>query len=95
MDCIQSADLLLLTVCTSYAMSLGVTQTQTANGGHINRMVLGYPLSRFAPVDCVHIICYDFRCDPDSKWWSHKSNGPGVSFEVALEIILAPSLTLG
>ena len=41
-DCIQSADLLLLTACTSYAMSLGVTQT--ANGGHINRMVLGYPL---------------------------------------------------
>jgi hypothetical protein len=24
-----------------------------------------------------HIICYEFRCDPDSKWWSHKSNGPG------------------
>jgi hypothetical protein len=33
-DCIQSADLLLLTVGASYAMSLGVTQT--ANGGHIN-----------------------------------------------------------
>jgi hypothetical protein len=32
--CIKSADLLLLTVCTSYAMSLGVTQT--ANGGHIS-----------------------------------------------------------
>jgi hypothetical protein len=30
----------------------------------------------------VHIICYEFRCDPDTKWWSHKSNGPGVSFEV-------------
>ncbi len=41
-DCIQSANLLLLTVCTSYAMSSGVTQT--ANGGHINWMVLGYPL---------------------------------------------------
>ena len=38
-DCIKSANLLLLTVCTSYAMSLGVTQTE--NGGHINRMVLG------------------------------------------------------
>ena len=42
-DCIQSANLLLMIVCTSYAMSLGVTQT--ANGGHINQMVLGYPLT--------------------------------------------------
>jgi hypothetical protein len=33
----------------------------------------------------VHIICYEFRCDPDSKWWSHKSNGPGVSFEVVTD----------
>jgi hypothetical protein len=32
-----------------------------------------HPKCRFAPVDCVHIICYEFRCDPDSKWWSHKS----------------------
>ena len=49
MDCIKSANLLLLT-------------------------------------DCVHIICYELRCDdPDSKWWPHKSNGPGVSFEVVTE----------
>ena len=33
----------------------------------------------------MHIICYEFRCDPDSKWWSHKSNGPGVSFEVVTD----------
>ena len=45
-----------------------------------------HPKCRFAPVDCVHIICYEFRCDPDSKWWSHnKSNGPGVSFEVVTD----------
>ncbi len=40
------------------------------------------PKVPIAPVDCVHIVCYEFRCDPDSKWWSHKSNGPVVSFEV-------------
>ena len=44
-----------------------------------------HPKCRFAPVDCVHIICYEFRCDPDSKWWSHKLNGPGVSFEVVTD----------
>ena len=33
----------------------------------------------------MHIICYEFRCDPDSKWWSHKLNGPGVSFEVVTD----------
>jgi hypothetical protein len=44
-----------------------------------------HPKCRFAPVDCVHIICYEFRCNPDSKWWSHKSNSPGVSFEVATD----------
>eukprot|EP00804_Cyclotella_cryptica_P013907 CCRYP_002431-RA/>CCRYP_002431-RA protein AED:0.29 eAED:0.34 QI:0/0/0/1/0/0/4/0/136 len=27
----------------------------------------------------------EFRCDPNSKWWSHKFNGPGVSFEVVCD----------
>ena len=40
---------------------------------------------RFLPVDCMHVICQEFRCDPDSKWWSHKHNGPGVLFEVVTD----------
>jgi len=39
----------------------------------------------FLPVDTVHIRCQEFRCDPGSKWWSHKFNGPGVSFEVVAD----------
>lgn len=39
----------------------------------------------FLAVDTVHIRCQEFRCDPNSKWWSHKFNGPGVSFEVVTD----------
>ena len=37
---------------------------------------------KFAPVDNMHRMMWEFRCDPDSKWWSHKFNGPGVGYEV-------------
>ena len=43
------------------------------------------PKCRFLPVDTVHIRSQEFRCDPSSKWWSHKSNGPAVSFEVVAD----------
>ncbi len=33
----------------------------------------------------MHIICYEFRCEPDSKLRSHKLNGPGVSFDVVTD----------
>ena len=36
----------------------------------------------FLPVDTVHVRSQEFRCNPSSKWFSHKFNGPGVSFEV-------------
>jgi hypothetical protein len=45
------------------------------------------PSCRFLPVDTVHIQCQEFRCDPHSKWYSHKFNGPGVSFEVVADPI--------
>jgi len=45
------------------------------------------PHCRFLSVDTVHIRCQEFRCDPHSKWWSHKFNGPGVSFEVVTDPI--------
>lgn len=38
--------------------------------------------SRFLPVDTVHLRCQEFRCTPDSKWYSFKFSGPGVAFEV-------------
>ena len=40
---------------------------------------------KFLAVDCIHKRTFEFRCDPDSKWWSHKFNGPGVSFEVVFD----------
>lgn len=40
------------------------------------------PRCKFAPVDGVHVRTEEFRCDPSSKWFSHKFNGPGVGFEV-------------
>lgn len=43
------------------------------------------PHCEFLPVDTVHIRSQEFRCNPSSKWWSHKSNGPGVSFEVVTD----------
>lgn len=43
---------------------------------------------RFLPVDTVHIRCQEFRCDPSSKWYSHKFHGPGVSFEVVVDPVL-------
>jgi hypothetical protein len=43
------------------------------------------PKCEFLPVDTVHHRCQEFRCTPGSKWWSHKSNGPAVAFEVVTD----------
>lgn len=49
----------------------------------------GLPVGcRFLPVDTVHIRCQEFRCDPSSKWYSHKFHGPAVSFEVVVDPVL-------
>ena len=37
-------------------------------------------------VDCVHCETNEFRTDPNSKWYSHKHNGAGVSYEVVVDI---------
>ncbi|KAL9183000.1 hypothetical protein ACHAXT_004787 [Thalassiosira profunda] len=37
-------------------------------------------------VDCLHAIMNEFRTDPGSKWYSHKHNGAGVSYEVVVDI---------
>jgi hypothetical protein len=37
-------------------------------------------------VDCVHFKTNEFRMDPNSKWYSHKHNGAGVSNKVVVEI---------
>jgi hypothetical protein len=43
------------------------------------------PNCTFLPVDCMHVRTQEFRCSPSSKWYSHKFNGPGVSFEVVAD----------
>jgi hypothetical protein len=37
-------------------------------------------------VDCVHCETSEFRTDPNSKWYSHKHNSAGVSYEVVVDI---------
>ena len=44
-----------------------------------------HPGCKFLGVDCIHTHVQEFRCDPDSKWWSHKFNGPGLSYEVVTD----------
>jgi len=39
-----------------------------------------------ATIDCVHCMCNEFRTDPHSKWYSHKHNGAGVSYEIAVDV---------
>ena len=40
------------------------------------------PNCKIAPIDNMHVRCLEFWCNPNSIWWSHKFNGPGVWFEV-------------
>ncbi len=40
----------------------------------------------FGTVDCVHCETNEFWVDPNSKWYSHKHNGAGVSYEVVVDI---------
>lgn len=40
-----------------------------------------------ASLDCVHFECDEFRTDPGGKWYSHKSNGPGLSYEVCVDTV--------
>ena len=45
------------------------------------------PNTKFLGLDTVHVRSEEFTCDPSSKWWSHKFNGPGVSFELVTDPI--------
>ena len=38
-------------------------------------------------IDCVHCETFEFRTEPHSKWYSHKSNGAGVTYEVVIDIL--------
>jgi len=40
-----------------------------------------HPKSTFLGVDTFHAATEEFRGEPSNKWWSHKFNGPAVSFE--------------
>jgi hypothetical protein len=41
----------------------------------------------FASIDCVHFWWQECRTDPGGKWYSHKHNGPGVSYEVCVDTV--------
>lgn len=49
----------------------------------------GFPEDQtyLASIDCVHFETDEFRTDPHSKWYSHKHNGPGLSYEVCCDIV--------
>ena len=38
-------------------------------------------------IDCAHCETFEFRTEPHSKWYSHKSNGAGVTYEVVIDIL--------
>ncbi|KAL3775118.1 hypothetical protein ACHAWO_001941 [Cyclotella atomus] len=40
-----------------------------------------------AGIDCVHFEWQEGRTDPGSRWYSHKSNGPGLSYEVCVDAV--------
>lgn len=40
-----------------------------------------------ASIDCVHFEVDEFRTDPGSKWYSHKFNGSGLSYEVCCDVV--------
>jgi hypothetical protein len=40
-----------------------------------------------ASIDCVHFEVDEFRTDPGSKWYSHKFNGSGLSYEVCCDLV--------
>lgn len=40
-----------------------------------------------ASLDCVHFKVQEFGTDPSSKWYSHKHNGPGLTYLVAVDTV--------
>ena len=40
-----------------------------------------------ASIDCFHFKCQEFQTDPSSKWYSHKHNGPGLSYKVCVDVV--------
>lgn len=40
-----------------------------------------------ASYDCVHCETEEFGTDPSSKWYSHKHNGPGLTYNVAVDTV--------
>ena len=37
-------------------------------------------------VDCVNYRTTEFRLDPGTEWYDHKSDGPGLKYEYALSV---------
>ena len=51
------------------------------------------PNFKFCQVDMVHIQCFEFHCDPNSKWYSFKLHRLGVPFEVVCVFLQGRSKT--
>ena len=43
-------------------------------------------------VDCVHCPVNELRTDPNSKWYSHKLNASGFTYEVVMDVCESPTL---
>lgn len=43
-------------------------------------------------VDCVHCPVNEFRTDPHSKWYSHKLNAAGLTYEVVIDVCSSNAL---
>jgi hypothetical protein len=47
-----------------------------------------HPLQTYlASIDCVRFEVDEYRTDPGSKWYSHKFNGSGLSYEVCCDLV--------
>jgi hypothetical protein len=45
-------------------------------------------------VDCVNYPTTEFRLDPGTEWYDHKSHGPGLKYEYAVSVHHVSSLCM-
>jgi DDE superfamily endonuclease len=49
----------------------------------------------FATIDGIHCRIYEQRTDPGSKWYSWKHNGPGLTYELCIDVNRQKLLWIG
>ena len=40
-----------------------------------------------ASIDCIHFEWEECQTDPGGYWYSHRHNGPGISYEVCVDTV--------